>query len=394
MLCDRPRPSPRERLAIENGLNRRGAAVIKKKLDVKLIQSHPTGMRITITDVARAVGVSETTVSLAFQEGSRISAATRERVMKVANSLNYSPNLTARRLRYGKTRTIGILVNDITNPFYAGMVRAASDTAARRGYEVFVTDSQWDPEKEVAELRRLVESRVEGILACFCERTDEGIGLLTREGLPFLALDTYPKGFKGAFVVNDLVETGRLAAEHLADVGCRHPALFVVDGRMKDFSAFTTIRTEFLRTLQERRLPVRESPSPQGGLTIEGGLHALETLMRAYPDTDGVFCPNTLHALGAMEAADRLGIKVGRDLAILGVDDLDICELSRLSLTAIRQPYDLLAQLATDALMDTFTSKKKPLNIRVSLKPELIVRASTKLKISSSGKAKIAAADA
>lgn len=334
--------------------------------------------KATILDVASAAGVSSTTVSLAFQPGSRISSETRGRVLEAARRLNYSPNQVARRLRNGKTSTIGVLVNDITNPFYSGMVRAATETAARKGYEVFITDSQWDPSKEVAQLRRLVESRVEGILACFCERTEDGMRMLEQEKMPFVALDTYPQGFKGSFVANDLVETSRLAAEHLANIGCRYPALLSPDGIMKDFSAFTTIRLEFARSLREHGFPFRECLNSQGGLSIEGGAHAIQQLIESHPETDGVFCPNTLYAMGVMQGADKLGIRVGQDLAVLGIDDLDICGLSRLSLTAIRQPYGLLAQLATDALLDALDRKKR-LHICVTLKPELVIRDSTRL---------------
>jgi len=335
-------------------------------------------LRATITDVAKQVGVSETTVSLSFRKGSRISDKTRKQVLRVANQLHYAPNLTARHLRQGKTKTVGVLVNDITNPFYSLMVRAVSTVSSEDGYEVLITDTQWDPVREVSELHRLIESRVEGVLACFSERTNEGIELLVRHGVPFIAMDTCPRGFKGSFVMNDLVETGRIAAEHLESIGCKHPVLFLPGSTMQNFSAFVSIRKGFVRTLSEKNLPAGLSESPGGGLTIQAGTSALESLMRASPDTDGVFCPSAMFALGVMEAADRLGISIGRQLALLGIDDLDICELSRVSLTAIRQPYEKLARLATHALIESLVADK-PLRIRESLKPELIVRESTSL---------------
>lgn len=338
----------------------------------------------TIGDIARQVGVSETTVSLAFQQGSRISEATRKKVLGVTRQLNYCPNLAARRLRNGKTRTIGILVNDTTNPFYALMVRAASHVAAQQGYEVFITDSQWCPEKEVAELHRLIESRVEGILACFCENAPESMALLDLHRIPYLALDTYPKGFKGAYVANDLAEAARLVADHLAEIGCVRPALFIPDGLMQNFSAFVTIRKEFTRLMREKRLPLELIQSPASGITIQSGICGLEELTKRNSKIDGVFCPNALFALGVIEAADRLGIRVGSDLAVVGIDDLDICGLSRISLTVVRQPYEKLAQLASQELIGSLLSGS-PVSLRVSLQPELAIRDSTGLKRSSSG---------
>ncbi|MCL5096106.1 MAG: LacI family transcriptional regulator [Candidatus Omnitrophica bacterium] len=337
-------------------------------------------MKTTIKDIARQVGVSQTTVSLAFRENSRISAATRQQVLEVANRLNYTPNLTARHLRCGKTRSIGMLVNDITNPFYALMVRAAAKTVARHGYELLITDSQWNPDKEIRELKKLIESRVEGILACFCEKTDEGFTLLERYNVPFLALDTYPKGFKGPFVANDLIDTGRLAAEHLAEAGCRHPVFFTAEQEMAHFSSFLIIEREFGRILNERGIEFDAGHVISAGLTIASGLEALMKLWKKDRTVDGIFCANSLCALGVIEAGDRLGIKVGRDLAVMGIDDLDICELSRISLTAIRQLYGQLTEMAATSLIDCLR-EKRPLTVRLSLKPELIVRESSRLKI-------------
>ncbi len=125
----------------------------------------------TIRDIAREAGVSDTAVSLSFQRNSRVSAATRERILAVARRLNYFPNRSARNLRYGDSRTIGFVVIEITNPFYARMIRSAERIAHGLGYEILFAESYWDPQKEIRIVSNMIENRVAGILMCFCEKT-------------------------------------------------------------------------------------------------------------------------------------------------------------------------------------------------------------------------------
>jgi LacI family transcriptional regulator len=292
--------------------------------------------------------------------------------------LNYFPNLAARQLRRGKskTKTLGLLINDITNPFYALVVRATQECAARRGYQTLVSDSQWLAKKEIAEVQMMVESRVDGVLACFCEKTKRSLELLDTFSIPFLALDTYPADYKGGFVANDIAEAARLGAEHMIERGCRQLVFLTADAGMDSFSAFKIMMRTFSRVVRSHGLPFPEERIIRSGLTIDAGVDAFDRVMAAVPEVDGVFSVNALCALGFMEGADRQRISIKGRMAVMGVDDLDICRLSRISLTSIRQPYRKLAQMATDLLIDSIERKTAP-SASVALKPELIVRDST-----------------
>ena len=169
--------------------------------------------------------MSDTAVSLSFQQNSRVSAATRERVLAIARRLNYFPNRSARNLRYGGSRTIGFVVIDITNPFYSRMIRSAERIAHGLGYEILFAESHWDPQKEIRILSNMIENRVAGLLMCFCENTAESLGLIQQSRLPLIAVDTCPPHYKGAYVANALASAGRMAGEHLLKAGCRRPGI-------------------------------------------------------------------------------------------------------------------------------------------------------------------------
>jgi LacI family transcriptional regulator len=332
-------------------------------------------MVATIKELAKLAGVTETTVSLSFQNRSRISDKTRKRIMTLARKAGYVPNLAARRLRNGKskTRLLGMLVPDITNPFFAYMVRAAEKVAAKRGYGILISDSQWQAEKEVKEIETLIENRTDGVLACLCEKTAESLNRLDRFGLPYLLIDTCPQGYPGPYVANDLAEAGRLGVQHLAGIGCRHLAFVTADPANTGFSSFRIMHEQFESFCREQTIDFSEKNLFQAGLTIEAGQRFFDRIITGLPDVDGIFCVNTLCALGILDAARRAGKK----LAVMGVDDLEICALSLVSLTTIRQPYEQLAQIAADVLI-TSIEEQKPPDVKMSLKPELIIRESTR----------------
>ena len=334
-------------------------------------------MAATIRDIAKQAKVSQTTVSLAFREGSRISAATRRKVLAIAERLDYMPNLAARHLRHGRPRTLGLLVNDIRNPFYARMARIVELTALEAGYHVIMTESQWDPQREVANLRRMIQARVRGAVVCLCERTDEGQGMLDRYGVPYVAMDSRPVGFKGAYVANDMAAAGRLAAEHLATVGCRRLALLIPGGDRLRFSAFVRFHRGFAQVLKRRGIPFGRKHVLHARLTIEEGIRVFDDVRKSLPDADGIVCGNDLCALGVIEAADLAGIRVGPDLAVMGIDDLDVSRLSRISLTTIREQNAAVAREATRALIRRIENDAEP-PVRKTLKPELVVRDSTR----------------
>ena len=335
--------------------------------------------RPTIRDIAREAGVSDTTVSLAYVQGSRISNETRQRVLKIAKSLNYFPNHLARYLRYGQSKTIGFVATDITDPFYSRMIRSAERISLNLGYNVLFAEHNWEPKRELEIISNLIGNRALGVIMCFSEKTKESLEIIQQTNLPVVAVDTIPPFYRGPYVINDLVEAGRMAAEHLVEVGCKRLIFFNSDDYMSNFSSFQFMLNGFADFLRTKQIPFDDSSVVNAGFDIEGGKEGFEHLMDSGKPFDGLFCVNDLCAIGAMEAAEQHGYRAGENLAIMGIDNIDLSSVSRISLTSIDQPYDKIIEMATKALIDSI-EQDKPCTIREKLKPVLIVRESTTLQ--------------
>jgi LacI family transcriptional regulator len=332
----------------------------------------------TIKDVAIKAGVSETTVSLAFKEKSRISQKTREKVFAVAEELDYIPNLAAKNLRNGPSKTIGFVVNDITNPFYSQMLREAEELAVKHGYSVVFAGSNWSADKEKHLFEQMVQMRVCGVIMCLCEKSRESIEILDRFKVPYIAVDSYPDWYKGPYVANDFRMAGELAATHLLEQGCRAPAYFTSSGEMKKLSPFSRMSKHFIGKLRENGIKINKQDVIEAGLSIKEGHKTFESIAGKNKNYDGIFCANDLCAMGVMESAEKQGIIPGKDIALVGIDDIEVSSFSRVSLTSIRQPYDRIARIATEELIKSVESGSKP-DIRIELPAELIVRNSSKL---------------
>ena len=277
----------------------------------------------------------------------------------------------------GGLNSIGFLINDITNPFYGRLVNNAETIAQKRGFNVVVADGHWHPKREVQAVGNLISSRVRGMLICTCEKTRDSWDRLSQYSVPCVAVDTIPESYRGAFIGNDLVAAGRLAADHLMDVHCRRPALLTTDLQMESFSSFVAVKKGFIEGLSQRGIDPEDVSVINAGLTIDAGTYGFQRLVKRVPDVDGVLCMNDLCAIGVMEAADAKGMRIGPDLAVIGIDDLDVSSTARISLTSLRQPHQRIIDLAVNALLDSIESNDAP-DINMVLQPELIVRNSTR----------------
>lgn len=333
---------------------------------------------VTIKDIARTAGVSNATVSMILAGDPRISKATQKKVLAISRRMKYFPNLAARSLRQGGTKLVGFLVNDISNPFYALMIQSAEAAVAERGFQLLIGDSQWNPLKEERAVENMISSRVKGMLVCLSEQNPRSLKLLSHAAVSSVLVDTHPASYRGSFVGNDIVALGRLAAQHLVNVGCRCPVLMTADVQMQHFSAFSIIHQGFWGTLTKNRVKFAAERVISAGLTIQAGRLGFLRAREGFPGVDGVFCMNDLCALGVMMAAEEDGLRIGRDLAVMGIDDLWVSGLPWISLTSLREPHALVAQTAANVLLNAIEQGKPPSHRQV-FTPELVVRRSTEL---------------
>lgn len=332
-------------------------------------------MRATIKDIAKAAKVSDTAVSLAFLEKSRISKKTREKVLRIASQLGYIPNTGAQKLRNGKTKTIAFIINDITNPFYSLMAKEAENIIEGFGFEMFSADSNWDPVREEQIINKIIQMRIEGAIFCLSEKNMKAIDLLEKYSIPCISVDSYSKAYNGSYIANDFGKCGKIVSQHLLDIGCKTPGIVGADETMSEFSAFKRIFNAFEKNFEDNGIKIKTQNKINAGLKIADGRKAFEQALKNGFNADGVICANDLCAMGVMEAAENNELQIGKDLAVVGIDNLEASSFSKISLTSVKQPYKEIAQKAASALFDLIN--KEGSKIQIELSPELIIRKST-----------------
>ena len=327
--------------------------------------------RITIADVAREAGVSRQTVSRVLNGKGEIRASTRESVMRVIERLGYSPSGIARSLATNKTLTVGLVVPDITNPFFPEIARGVEDVARERGYEMFLCNSGEDPEREDDVLRALQDKRVDGTIICSSRLSDERLFTRLRQQRAAVLVNRHaPSELAGTVRVDDAEGTFQ-AVDHLLAGGrcvigflCGPPTSRSGRERARGFKAALSAAGTGLDETLMRPCP----PNPQGG--YEEAL----ALLSERPEIDGLVCYNDLVAVGALRACAGLGSRVPDDVAIVGCDDIMVAGLLSPALTTLRVPKYDIGATAARMLLDRISGRDG--EDEVLLQPELVVRES------------------
>ena len=294
---------------------------------------------ITIHDVARAAGVSPATVSRVLNTHEGVSADLRERVLDAVRRLGYRPNSQARSLRTRATTVLGVIISDITNPFFTSMVRGAEDAASAAGYSVILANSDENLEKERRYLDVAVAERLAGVVLSPASATRTRIDVLADAGIPVVTID---RRLTTADV--DRVTVANRAASrdlilHLAAEGRRR--IGFVGGP----SAVTTATDRlggYRAGLKKAGLPYDRSLVVEGDFRIDGGRDATRRLLAAEPRPDALFVANNLMTIGAVDALDEAGIRFPDEIALAGFDDVSWTLGLRSSIISINQPtYDI-----------------------------------------------------
>jgi LacI family transcriptional regulator len=324
----------------------------------------------TIRDVAREAGVSVATVSRVFGGGG-VSAGTRERVLAASERLGYRPNAVARALRMEATRTLGLVIPNVMNPFFTAVARAVEDAARERGYSLILGNTDEDPEKEARYLEVLLEKRVDGIVISPARAASPHLGEIERAGVPVVFLDRYVAGVEAPVVRAD----GRRAVDelvgHLAGLG--HRRLAIISGPPETVTGGERLES-FLAGARRRGVGVPEERVAYGDFRRESGARAMRRLLRLEEPPTAVFAANNLMALGALEELDRAGVRVPEEMSFASFDDVSWFRLLRPPVTAIAQPIRRLGEAAAKMLPEMVEGRRRPES--VVLEAELVVRGS------------------
>jgi LacI family transcriptional regulator len=331
----------------------------------------------TIVDVARMAGVSVATVSQTFSAKRPVSPRTRARVRAAAARAGYRPSHVAVSMVTGRTRTIGMVVPDIANPFFSELVRGAEAAAMAAGYMTIVCSSELDAALEDRCVEVLRDKRVDALL--YLPGTTRRHGHLHDPALsrtPLIVideeLDDLPPG--ATVITSDNEAGGVLAARHLADLG--HRDIGVIAGPDGLPTAGARLRG-FVRTLGERGIVIPEERVLRASYyTREAGLETGRAMLARHPGVTAVYCANDLIALGLMTVAAEHGAVVGRDLSVAGFDDIFVSQLVTPALTTIRQPIARLGRQAAQLAVEAIEGRRDQ-PVRIVLPVELVVRGST-----------------
>lgn len=326
-------------------------------------------MSITSHDVARFAGVSQATVSRALRGDPRVSEATQDRVRHAAQALNYVPSEAGRSLSTHTTRRIGVLVSDLTNPFYPYLIGPLHDELERCGYRMMLLTERSD---DALATERLLDHSIDGAVLT---TATSGSGLpdaLRRKQVPFVFLNRVDglDDADAAVVDNEL--GGRIVAQELIALGHRRVALL---GGSTDTSSGRDREQGFVGELADAGIALPSTRIHRGPYDFDTGYAGLSELLAADPDLTAVFCGNDVVAIGAYNAALRAGIRIPDDLTLVGFDDLPMASWEAFSLTTIRYDLQAMARAAARLLVDRLSGNAPESAQRAAFTPELVRRA-------------------
>lgn len=329
---------------------------------------------VSVKDVAARAGVSLGTVSNVLNRPERVSPATRQRVQSAIDALGFVRNETARQLRAGRSRLIGVVVLDVGNPFYTDLARGAEEAAEAAGCAVMLCSSDERAGKEQRYLSLLEEQRVHGVLLSPVDASDQSIEAIRRRGTPVVLVERTSRTRGQCSVsVNDRMG-GRLAVEHLLAQG--HRRIAFVGGP----SSLTQVRERLAGAEQAvaecagASLTVTATELPTAACGREAGAHLATLAKQARPTA--AFCANDLLALGVLEELTARGLRVPDHMALVGYDDIEFASVAAVPLTSVRQPRAQLGRTATKLLLEEAAGGPHK-HRHVVFQPELVVRASS-----------------
>jgi len=329
----------------------------------------------TIKDVAAIAGVSFTTVSHVVNNSRPVSADVRAKVERAIRDLDYVPSAVARSLKARATATVGLLVPNGTNPYFAELARGVEDACASKGYCVFFCNSDDDPAKQEGYLRVLREKRIDGLIVASAGDDAVLAQALSNAHEPIVVVDRNIEGLNADLVQIDHERGAWLATQHLLGLG--HVRIGCITGAVS--TAVSAMRVHgFLRALAQRGIELDEGAIVESDASGTGGYHAALRLFDTVRPT-AIFAVNDMMGIGALRAAAERGISVPGDCSIIGFDDIELARYTYPSLSTVGNSVRTLGEMAALTLIDRIVVGAKigaPVRRRV-VDPQLIAREST-----------------
>ena len=329
--------------------------------------------QLNIGEIARRANVSTATVSRTLNQSGAVKAETARKVWRAAAELNYYPNSHARALVSGRSRLLGLVVSDITNPFFPELVRAFEAMAAQRQYDLILTSTDYLTARMTNCLRRMLERKVDGVAIMTSEMDVGLIKELSRRGVPLVFMDVGQVGPRMSHVLIDYANGIRQAVDHVVALG--HKRVGFITGPL-DLHSARTRRQAFLDGMRAHGIKADPKLVREGTHTAEGGQHAMAAILRSPKRPTAVVCSNDWTAIGALHALDAAGLRVPVDVSLVGFDDIPLASYTSPPLTSVRMSAGDVGSTAFDALFRLIGGERLEGDI-YQVPTKLVVREST-----------------
>src|SRR4029453_12207956 len=328
---------------------------------------------MNIAEIARRASVSMATVSRTINQSGPVKAATARKVWRAVAELNYYPNSHARALVSGRSRLLGLIVSDITNPFFPELIRSFEALAIQQQYDLLLTSTDYQTSRMTVCLRRMLERKVDGVAIMTSEMDLGLIRELSRRGVPIVFMDVGQMGPRMSHVSIDYGNGVQQAVAHLVELGHKHMAF--ISGPL-DLHSARTRRQAFLDGVRQHGLLPERRLVREGTHTADGGHKAMVSLLRLTRRPTAVVASNDWTAIGALRAIHAAGLRVPEDISLVGFDDIPLASYTNPALTTVRMSAAGVGATAFQALFQLIGGERLEGDV-YQVATKLIVREST-----------------
>lgn len=328
---------------------------------------------ITLKDIAIRAEVSVNTVSRALKNKPDINDKTKKRIIEIAERLGYTPNALAKSLRSKKSKTIGVVIADISSPFYSNVVKGIEDRAEEKGYSIILSNTDEQYEKEEAAVRVLLEKRVDGLLITPVQEKNRDILNLKEKMIPFVLVGRHFDDLQTNYIAIDDVTGGFLATEHLIKKG--HGRILYINGPLHISPAWERL-AGYKKALLEYGIGYDQKLVKGNTTEMEEAYKLTKKILSEELNFTAIFAFSDVLALGAMHALSEAKLKIPDDIAVVGYDDIEFARVAYPPLTTVRIPRYQLGREVINLLVDEIIEKSSGKLCQKTIKPELVIRES------------------
>jgi len=328
---------------------------------------------MNIKEVAKRANVSTATVSRTINNSAKVSPETATRVHKAIEELNFYPNTHARTLVSGRSRMLGLIISDITNPFFPELVKSFEDQAVQQGQEVIIGNTDYKPKRMAGCIRRMLERKVDGVAILTSETDPDLLAELTRRSIPTVLMDNPRTGPRSATITIDYAQGIHEALQHLFSLN--HQQIAFIAGP-QEFQSARIRRDAYISGMKSRGISGKKAIIEKGNHRIEGGFAAMQNLLKLPVRPTAVIASNDLTAIGALDAIHQSGLRVPDDISLVGFDDISFAHLTQPRLTTVLLSRTQIATTAFTALQRLIGNEEDQADCIVHT--HLVARASTR----------------